>query len=637
MKKIILSLLFSVLFISVADATQYYVTTSGNDSNPCSIGSPCLTVQHCANIAGAGDTCNVAAGTYREEITLPTSGSSGNPITFNGAAGSHISGAALGTGWSLSSGSIYDITVGSITQPTQLYVDGNFLDMAHYPASWAWLSTTSASGNNTTIIDSGISSGGGTPLTSLEVVNSTVIARTASYDISQSKATGFSTSTGTITISPSLRFNMPSGYGFYLENMLWMITYAGAWAYDGSTTLYLRTTGSDNPSGHTIEYSARPYGFYDNGKNYITIQGFSVDNANTNDVYVNGANHVIVSGITTNGGLDGINFTSVTTGTIQNNTIVNALKNGIEMASDTSVTLQGNVIQNAGYVGTPKPVLGSIEAYGNTSLTINDNHITNSGYDGIIYSGNGINVTDNVINNSCLVEDDCGGIYTNTGDLQSNVWTSTISGNTVTNSIGNYSGTTLNFTQAQGIYLDDLSNGYTVTNNKVINTDYDLYIHTGYNNTVTGNEFYRARNYGTLISEDSCLCNGGSTLGGCAGGAGTSSCVGVVATNTITGNTLESLGSGYSSGNSQFYGTGVNTYNSRFGSSVYAFGTFNHNTYCHPNTLDVVGTTNGSTTNYTLAAWQTASGQDSTSTDIHGVCAHGDSYNDLAILNITFQ
>ena len=62
-------------------AIQYYVATNGSDANNgTSLATPFLTIQKCATIALAGDTCNIRAGIYRETVTVPRSGSSGSPI-----------------------------------------------------------------------------------------------------------------------------------------------------------------------------------------------------------------------------------------------------------------------------------------------------------------------------------------------------------------------------------------------------------------------------------------------------------------------------------------------------------------------------------------------------------------------------
>ena len=47
-------------------------------------GGDFTTVQACANTVTAGQTCEIVAATYSETVTLSTSGTAGNPITFRG-------------------------------------------------------------------------------------------------------------------------------------------------------------------------------------------------------------------------------------------------------------------------------------------------------------------------------------------------------------------------------------------------------------------------------------------------------------------------------------------------------------------------------------------------------------------------
>lgn len=63
----------------------YYVRKTGNDSNAgTSAGAAWLTVDKAANTVAAGDTVYIGAGTYRELVTMDTSGSSGSIISFIG-------------------------------------------------------------------------------------------------------------------------------------------------------------------------------------------------------------------------------------------------------------------------------------------------------------------------------------------------------------------------------------------------------------------------------------------------------------------------------------------------------------------------------------------------------------------------
>jgi len=131
-KRLILALLLSC---SPLWATTYYVdncVTVGNDrNNGTSTSTPWLTINKVnTSTFYPGDsilfqsTC-----TWREQLSVASSGSSGSPITF-GAYGSGaapiIDGTKAVTGWSLYSGSIYQATISGYT-PRVLFEDASLL------------------------------------------------------------------------------------------------------------------------------------------------------------------------------------------------------------------------------------------------------------------------------------------------------------------------------------------------------------------------------------------------------------------------------------------------------------------------------------------------------------------------------
>ncbi len=78
---------FLFLSTSLCGAT-YHVEKSGNDSNPCTVAAPCLTIARGAQISSLpGDVLQVGAGDYAEQVTLTRSGAVGSPITLRGHAG----------------------------------------------------------------------------------------------------------------------------------------------------------------------------------------------------------------------------------------------------------------------------------------------------------------------------------------------------------------------------------------------------------------------------------------------------------------------------------------------------------------------------------------------------------------------
>lgn len=76
MKRFFACLIFIALFLPfMASAATYYVSTAGNDNNAGNMAAPYRTIQRCANLAQAGDTCYVRQGTYDEQVTLRRNGS----------------------------------------------------------------------------------------------------------------------------------------------------------------------------------------------------------------------------------------------------------------------------------------------------------------------------------------------------------------------------------------------------------------------------------------------------------------------------------------------------------------------------------------------------------------------------------
>src|ERR1700722_19513014 len=68
--------------------SSFYVSTTGNDSNPGTQSAPWRTVQHASDTVRAGSTVNVRGGVYEELVTIRTSGNATDGyITFRSYPG----------------------------------------------------------------------------------------------------------------------------------------------------------------------------------------------------------------------------------------------------------------------------------------------------------------------------------------------------------------------------------------------------------------------------------------------------------------------------------------------------------------------------------------------------------------------
>jgi hypothetical protein len=112
---------------AVSTNTNYYVATSGSNSNNGSSGSPWATIAYAVTMAGPGITINVAPGTYNEtaDIAINTGGSASGGYfilksTTPGGAIINGSGVTVGTG-----GYAYGlVNIGSTSNVSYVTVDG---------------------------------------------------------------------------------------------------------------------------------------------------------------------------------------------------------------------------------------------------------------------------------------------------------------------------------------------------------------------------------------------------------------------------------------------------------------------------------------------------------------------------------
>lgn len=555
---------------------------SGNDGTSAS--TPWKTLGRVSTASlQPGDSVLLARGEmWREGLTIPTSGTTGNPVTF-GAYGSGakpiINAAQHITGWTQHSGDIYVADVGFSV--TQLFIDGEYADVAHYPAS-GYLDISEDSTDGTYLVDPDLT------LTSGEVVGSDIRVRTVPWYLETKTVTGYDEGTHRVSWSGSTTYNPQANYGYYLTNKLWMLDQPNEWHYDSSAgKLYLMLENGDDPDAHLVEASYVADGIVASWKDHFVIEDIDVRYAKSNGISLTNVSDATVRRSSVSSSAShGVSVQgSAATGIdIEDSEFSENILTGIFLSDTTDATVSGNEIFDTAADGQPKRTQAAIHSYQTTNLLVEDNVVSRSGYIGILYSGTGNIIRNNTVDDVCLVFDDCAGIYT-WGDYGDD---NEVVGNIISDAIGNNAGTEYNISQAEGIYLDDRSHGMTVTGNTITNAEHGIFLHNSYENTVTGNTVYRSRNSALWIKEDSII--------------GIS---GFIHDNVITGNVFHSVSDTYPA--AKFDG---------FLGSV-DFGTYDENFYTNPYAESTISQTVGSTpTEYTLSEWQSVSGQDGNSEDL---------------------
>ena len=100
--KMLITLVACALAVVAAQAAEFHVAKSGNDTNIGSPTKPLLTIQRAADLAQPGDTITVHEGVYRERVSPPRGGTSdAQRIIYRAASGEAVAikGSEVITGW----------------------------------------------------------------------------------------------------------------------------------------------------------------------------------------------------------------------------------------------------------------------------------------------------------------------------------------------------------------------------------------------------------------------------------------------------------------------------------------------------------------------------------------------------------
>lgn len=281
--------------------TTFYVDgANGNNSNDgLSLGGAFETIQAAANAAFPGDEVLIRAGTYREQVNVPRSGSSTSPITFSAYNGESvvISGGDLVTGWTQHSGDIWVATANwnanNDRDANTLFVDGEYkyegrqfgendlLDID----DWGELKQgrLSSNSNSFTVDDlSGFAN---------DFWNGAKIRfHTHDYIVTTKTITDYNASTGRITFdNPVGTVSQKQTNGYYIYDALQTVDKPGEWyKADGGNQLYYHAEAGQNPNSLEIEFRRRGYAFDVSSRDYIHIKdmefrGVSIDTDSNTD------------------------------------------------------------------------------------------------------------------------------------------------------------------------------------------------------------------------------------------------------------------------------------------------------------------------------------------------------------------
>lgn len=541
MKKKILTLLSVTLLLfsnQTVTARNFYVSTTGSDSNFGTEKSPFKTIKKAADQMSAGDVCYIMAGTYHEVLNPQKSGTEKNPITFKPYNDDKVVIDATESinGWVKCSGNMYKAEkemVKSTSIYNTLFYDNELLDIARWP--------NNTDGDKFTFDGHRITGGSGSHF---EVEGlPTDIDFTGGYFCYLGAHSGTSWSrvinsyrNGNIHFNevnikkwpytphnPTILRNGNRGQ-LYLFGKKELLDCPGEWYYDvDQKTIYAIFPEGKAPKANSVKGGVRATTIELN-TDYIHVDGIDCFGG---EVRVFG-NHCSLSNgefkncAVTYDGLINISAQSATATfmvkgsdvTIENNLIEGGMANAIVLSGRGAKNhlIHNNVIRYFNTMGIhSKPISSSCE-----HTVITHNTIYTCGRDGITTSGQHSVIAYNDVSDCMRINND-GGVYYTVGN--DDLKYTEIHHNYFHDSYGpEYADG-----RAAGIYLDNNSKGYDVHHNIVwnitwsgimfnwYNTDFNLYNNTiwdaGYNmgrwaNGYTYERINVINNYANVTSRD---------------------------------------------------------------------------------------------------------------------------------------
>jgi hypothetical protein len=334
----------------------YYVSTAGNDSNPGTLSSPWLTIQHAANTATAGAAVYVMGGTYSQSVSFPNSGTQGEPITFESYPGQ----TALISGSGLSCCTSNPASSGNLTEGLVNIINGSYITISGFAI--ANFTTGKAADTPAGIWITG--SGTGVEILNNQVYN---IATTAGAKGNAFGIAVYGTSQTPITqlvISGNEVYNLKTGESESVNT-------------DGNVT-YFKITNNIVHDNYNIGIAAI-------GDEGVGPTGYDVSTYGE----ISGNTIYNISGIVNPGegksyDADGIYCDGCAYATIENNWIYN-VDYGVEVSSENQVC-QANGTEWTGPNNTGAASLGTSPCYGEY-VTVRNNVISNSNASGYSIGG----------------------------------------------------------------------------------------------------------------------------------------------------------------------------------------------------------------------------------------------------------
>jgi parallel beta-helix repeat protein len=343
---------------------------SCSDTGPGSQGVPFCTIKKGATVAVAGQTVQVASGTYQELVTFANSGTPGSPIVLTAAPGANVIVRGMANGFKVSARSYITVDGFTVTDTTSygIYVasgssnvtisDNTVTDTGSHGI---YLTTTSTAVTVTGNTVSG-ATGYGIYVNTLSniTVSGNTVSDTSSYGIHVNSSSDVTVNDNDVS-GAGERASGLTKYGIKLANTTDSLV-SGNVSHDNSEagvfldadTNEVRVT-ENHTFGNARGYARAAPGIDVRGFNNTVDRNISHDNEDSGlQFYTGSHDNLVVDNLTYGNGDHGIDDLNSTNQRIISNTVYDNVAAGINVeGTSTGATIENNISVNNG-INSPR-------------------------------------------------------------------------------------------------------------------------------------------------------------------------------------------------------------------------------------------------------------------------------------------
>jgi parallel beta-helix repeat protein len=485
-------------------AATYHFAADGDDTRTASqAGNPATPWKSLSKVASLtlkpNDSLLLRKGdVWRESLVIRQSGGKYQPIVISsygvGTALPELRGtiAVQGT----SDGSFWSTIVPKGLAVKTVFRDNLPIPISRYPDT-GWIFASAVIGAT------GLSA---TELATRDWTGASIHLRTAMWTLETNEIA--TQSGGQVTFARNAIYNPPAKVGFFLTNHpLAQSPSTPSWSFAKASGT-LRWNGSAS----AVEAAVLPTLLNLDGSHHIRVQGLRFFGATLHAIKADGNGIEVFDCQILYPGMFGVRITSGREGDVSGNRIVGSGNDAIYLNGPAHKAQRNTILRTAATPFLTPDGMGDgccggygILAQGDSAIVAR-NVIDSTGYNGAGFMGRSSLVEENEISHSCMVTDDCAGLYTITGfsgsAFKTGAMGSVVRRNIVRDVVGSLAGWADAVAASQGIYLDDGSHDIRVDSNVVSGATNGLYLHNTQRVQVKDNLFYGNRISPVLMTHD---------------------------------------------------------------------------------------------------------------------------------------